>query len=104
VLYKVLYIFLMSAVQCLYMVKTDSKRLNVRLRRPVAFALEELAERWGVSQTAALERAILGAHGGGVKVSLPPMVDGQTHYRLEGVGNAVPSEEPGEFKIEYDEG
>lgn len=44
------------------MVKTDSKRLNVRLKTAARYALEDLAERWKCSQTAALERAILQAH------------------------------------------
>ena len=88
-----LYVFLTSAVQYLYMVKVDSKRLNVRLRRPVAFALEELAEQWGCSQTAALERAILDAHGG-VPRTVMTKPDGRAVLRTD---------EP-ELRIEYDEG
>lgn len=55
------------------MVKADSERLNVRLRSEAKFALEDLAERWLCSKTAALERAILQCHSGAAPV--PPQSD-----------------------------
>ncbi len=44
------------------MVKANSVRVNMRLRDEARFALEELADQWGCSQTAAFERAVLEAH------------------------------------------
>jgi hypothetical protein len=79
------------------MAKTDSKRLNVRLRTLVAFALKELAERWGCSQTAALERVVLEAHRGFL---MPVVADTEKNYKSD-----VPyPDKPREYKIEYDEG
>ncbi len=43
------------------MVKTNSKRLNIRIRQEVAWQLEALAKTEGISQTEVIERAILGA-------------------------------------------
>ncbi len=44
------------------MAKVNSVRVNMRLRDEARFALEELAERMGCSQTAVVERAVLEAH------------------------------------------
>lgn len=88
------------------MVKKASERLEARLSLPVSFALKDLMGRWGCSKTAAVERAILEAHDsvpareGTIK--LPPMVEDQTHWEIQGVGKALPTDAPGEFKIEYD--
>lgn len=55
------------------MVKTDSKRINVRLRTPVRYALEDLMERWGLGMTPTLEKLILDAHGGKSAEDKKPM-------------------------------
>lgn len=69
------------------MVKTDSKRLNVRLKTAARYALEDLAERWKCSQTAALERAILEAHES-------PFSSGSKGFT---------DKSPPELQVEYDE-
>jgi len=48
-----------------YMVKVNSRAVSFRLKEEARWALEDLAERWGLTQTAAVERAIRDAHGGG---------------------------------------
>ncbi len=44
--------------------KAGSVRVNMRLRDEARFALEELAERMGCSQTAVVERLVIAAHQG----------------------------------------
>lgn len=53
------------------MAKTDSKRLNVRLKTQARFGLETLSERWQCSATAVLERLIAGAVSGGIELKAP---------------------------------
>jgi hypothetical protein len=86
------------------MVKGDSKRINVRLRTPVRYALEELMERWGLGMTAALERAIVEAHGAAGKDlerrvnqrgAVRELHDDVNHL----IGKLREEEEP---KVEYD--
>jgi hypothetical protein len=45
-----------------HMAKSNSVRTNMRLRDEARFALEELAERMGCSQTAVVERLVIAAH------------------------------------------
>lgn len=40
------------------MAKTDSKPYSFRLKRDAGYALDDLVERWGCNQTAAVERAL----------------------------------------------
>jgi rRNA maturation endonuclease Nob1 len=47
------------------MVKANSVRVNMRLKDDARFALEELSERLGMSQTAVVEQLVIAAHSGG---------------------------------------
>ncbi len=57
------------------MAKLESKRLNIRIRRDVAWQLEALAEKEGISQTEVIERAILAAGGLARVTPVAPVVE-----------------------------
>ncbi len=87
------------------MAKKPKKLKAYRLRGETIFAIETLAERWECSRAEVIERVVAGVpipNRPGT-ISMPPMANGQTHWQIEGIGKAVPTGDPGEFKIEYDE-
>ena len=53
------------------MVKNNVKAVSFRLKAEIGWALEDLAQKWGCSQTAALERCIQQAAGNSVSAILP---------------------------------
>lgn len=62
--------------------KANAPSTSYRLRDETRFELEELAERWRCSKTAAMERAIHEAHVSGIE--LTPFISGPGLDRLRG--------------------
>lgn len=81
-----------SAVQCaVQMTKADSKAVSFRLKSAVVWAIEDLAAQWECSQTAAVEKAILRAHGHERSAE----VNEKTSAALQVVANTPPRRESG---------
>ena len=76
--------------------KPDSRQRNVRLKLDAWFELADLANAWGCAETAALERAIRGAHavfcGGATSVTetvLPPGMDVVPPSEIPGISVGI---------------